>query len=192
MKLEKAILSFILSFALVSPVFAEGNKSLQDSLPDSLSDSLSGAITGHCDSLRQTFHSIQVSDASTRSYLGHIYEVLIADYMKPLNKRLVDSSIVNPSLVSLQGEFITARIKFNSDFIAYSQSLEELISIDCKTSPESFVKSLSATREKRSAVSSDVKFLENLLAKYRSSVVGLKKSLKDPDAASNTTEKESL
>lgn len=144
---------------------------------DSLSDKKSSAITQFCPTTRQTLKSIQKSDAYTRSHLGHSYETLISDYLTPLNLALVKLNRPDSTLSKLQISFVSARAKFNEDYITYSKSLEELIAIDCASVPEIFYAKLESVRSLRQTVASDVASLNKIISSHKKAVESLKGSL---------------
>ena len=95
-----------------------------------------------------------------------------------MNLRLVNNDISSPDLIDLQTSLAAARLDFSDDFIAYSKTLEELISIDCRLEPENFYKKLIITREKRAKVAADVKTINGFLTSIVKHAEKLKESLK--------------
>lgn len=151
------------------PAFAESN-------PD-FSEEKRGLISQNCGTIRQSLKLLQRSDSRARTYFGAIYETFSSKYLTPLNLRLVKNNISSVSLIKLQTSFAESRSTFSSDFIAYSKSLEELISTDCRLEPDLFYERLEKTREKRMLVSSDLADLNDALASSVSSIEKLKESL---------------
>ena len=142
-----------------------------------LSTDQSAKISANCSSIRQNLKNLQRSDSRARTYFGAIYETFSSKYLKPLNLRLVNNDISNPELVKLQTFFATARSNFSEDFIDYSKTLEELISIDCRLEPEIFYQKLVDARKKRALVAEDVETLNNYLVNSVKKVETLKESL---------------
>ena len=164
--------AFILLLAFFSiPVFAES----------STENARSEKISQYCPTIRQSLTSVQRSDAGTRTYLGKAYETFISDYITPLNLRLIKNNQPSATLSSLQTDFVSARSVFNSNYISYSKSLEELLDIDCKSSPDTFYAKLVSTREKRAEVAASTKKLSEIISSHRSSVIKLKNSLEKKD-----------
>lgn len=139
-----------------------------------LSSEQSGAISQNCQSIKQSLKNLQKTDSRTRVYLGSIYQTILTDFITPLNLRLVRNNIPDGDLVDDQSTITSARDKFARDFITYSQSLEELIAIDCQNHPADFYNKLEDTREKRSVVASDVYKLQQLVTDHINSVIKLK------------------
>lgn len=150
-----------------------------------LSSEQSGAIVQNCASTKQSLLSLQRTDARTRSYLGSAYETVLADYITPLNLRLINSAQPNATLTDLHSEIINTRKEFNSEYTSYSQSLEELIGIDCYTKPEEFYNKLVETRKKRATVSTTTTSIRNLLSEHLTAVRKLKTDLGGKDATGN-------
>ena len=160
----------VISLALVStPTFAAETK---------LSNSQSITISESCSSIRQKLKNIQRTDSRTRTYFGAIYETVSSKFLKPLNLRLVNNDLANSTTLELQTSLVDARVAFSDDFISYSKSLEELITIDCRLEPETFYQKLLETRKKRATVASDVKKLNELLINVVKNTEKLKESLK--------------
>jgi len=143
-----------------------------------LTSEQSRKISESCSTIRQNLKTLQRSDSRTRTYFGSIYETVASKYLKPLNLRLVNNDMVDSSLLGIQTSFATNRSNFSDDFIQYSKSLEELITIDCYNEPDSFYRKLIETRDKRAAVADDVNKLNKLLTNIAESAKKLKGTLK--------------
>ncbi len=135
-------------------------------------------ISESCSTTRQSLKNLQRADSRARTYFGAIYETVSSKYLKPMNLRLVNNDISSPDLIDLQTSLAAARLDFSDDFIAYSKTLEELISIDCRLEPENFYKKLIITREKRAKVAADVKTINGFLTSIVKHAEKLKESLK--------------
>lgn len=155
---------------------------LPSSFGFAISQEQSGAIVQNCASTKQSLLALQRTDARTRSYLGSAYETVLSDYITPLNLRLINSSQPNATLTDLHSEIIETRKEFNSEYTKYSQSLEELIGIDCYTHPEDFYNKLVETRKKRATVSATTTSIRNLFSEHLTAVRKLKTSLGDKNA----------
>ena len=151
-------------FAASTPAFA-------------LSADQQGAISQHCASMKQSLRTLQRTDARTRSYLGSAYENVLSSYITPLNLRLVDSGQPNANLATIHSEIIDTRKSFISEYTAYSQALEDLISEDCQNHPDEFYEKLVDTRKKRAELSATTTTLRNLLSEHLTAVRKLKNSL---------------
>lgn len=136
-----------------------------------------GAISQNCASINQSLKALQKTDARTRVYLGSVYQSVLTDFITPLNLRLVRNNVPNTDLVDDQSDFTKARNNFSHDFIAYSQSLEELIAADCQNHPSEFYDKLESTREKRRVVAEDVAKIQQLITEHTEQVIKLKESI---------------
>ena len=138
-------------------VFAEGEDE-----GVTLTDTQKSTIVDHCDTIKDSLRSLQRVDSRSRVYLGRYYETILTNFITPLNLRLVENNISNTKLLDNQTNFAAKRTSFVNDFIAYQQTLEELINIDCKKEPMRFYEKLVVAREKRRTVNKDVKVLKKL------------------------------
>ncbi len=167
----KTALFIVLAFAALSTastVYAINNE---------LTEKQSASIVNYCNTIRQDLKNLQRTDARARTYFGAIYETIFSKYLKPLNLRIVDNNLSNSTLLKLQSDFAEARTDFSEDYIEYSKSLEELVSINCRIEPEAFYNKLVSTREKRAMVASDIKAINNLLTSIIRNTELLKGSL---------------
>lgn len=138
-----------------------------------LSDSQRGTISQNCASMQQSLKALQKADSRTRAHLGSTYETVLNKFMTPLNIRLAKDNQPNPELAAVQSEFASLRTKFSQQFVKYSQSLEELISLDCRTQPEAFHKRLGTTRKLRHKLSMTVAELHRLVENHQATVKNL-------------------
>lgn len=166
----------LFSLSVLSLVFSIGNFAFAvetSQIPENATSSSSS----FCDSARQSLKTVQKSDSYARSYLGHAYGLILTNYIVPMNLRLTVLNRPDATLSSLQTDFVSARTKFNNDYIVYSRSLEELLSVNCESDPEKFTTSLKKVRENRSIVEKDTESLSSLAKKYQKSAKSLELSL---------------
>ena len=166
------------SLAVLSLAFSVSN-SISSAAVDASSSS--GNTTSNssqlCDSARQSLKTVQKSDSYARSYLGHSYGLILTNYIVPMNLRLTVLNRPDAALSSLQSDFVSARTKFNNDYVAYSRSLEELLLVNCDSDLEKFIHSLKKVRENRSVVENDTILLDSLAKNYLKSAKSLEASL---------------
>jgi len=144
-----------------------------------LSEERRGLISQNCGTLRQSLKQLQRSDSRARTYFGAIYETVSSKFLTPLNLRLVKNNLSSVSLIEVQTSLAEERKTFAADFIDYSKSLEELISIDCRLEPDQFYAKLLSTRKKRAIVDADLSSLNDLLVSVYKQTEKLKDSLKN-------------
>ncbi|MBR2659576.1 hypothetical protein IKD60_02335 [Candidatus Saccharibacteria bacterium] len=161
-------LTAILS-AAASPLFSEK--------VTALSDDQRGAIEQNCATTKQSLKQLQKTDARTRSYLDSAYEGLLVKYITPLDLRLINAGQPNANLTTIHSNIITTRQRFVAEYTTYSQSLEELLSIDCYNHPDEFYNKLVETRQKRAELSSTTTNIRNLFSEHLTAVRRLKSSL---------------
>ena len=97
--------------------------------------------------------------------------------MMNLNLRLVKNNMVSAEIAEQQTTFMSERDRFKNDYIGYSQELENLINIDCKTEPQKFYNQLKKTRTKREDVDKSIKRLNEILGRHRQSIRNLREEL---------------
>lgn len=148
------VFSLAAAYLLAVPVWAEGEENAK--IAPLVTTEQKNTIIDHCDSIKDVLKNLQKADSRTRVYLGRYYETILSNFMVPLNIRLVENSISNPKLIENQTNFAARRDRFNSDFISYQQSLEELVNINCKNEPVKFYEKLIIARERRAIVNKDV------------------------------------
>jgi hypothetical protein len=142
-----------------------------------ISDSQKNNIVENCESIKDTLKTIQHQDSRTRVYLGRYYETILSKYITPLNVRLVENNILNNDLIENQDSFSKMRNSFIIDFIEYQRRLDELVAMDCKSSPESFYNKLVKVRERRKVVESDTSVMKELMKSQLTLVKELKGKL---------------
>ena len=167
----------IIPFIITLAIIAMSTTTLVSAVDTKLTEKQSASIVSYCNTVRQDLKNLQRSDARARTYFGSIYETIFSKYLKPLNLRIVNNDLSNSTLLKLQSNFAEARTDFSEDYIKYSKSLEELISIDCRQDPESFYNKFVSTREKRAVVASDIKTINDLLTSIIKNTEQLKESL---------------
>lgn len=143
-----------------------------------LSAEQEGAISQNCGTIRQSLKSLQKSDSRARVLLGTTYNTILTNYIVPLNLRLVRNNYPVQKLVDLQTEFAEAKTEFGRTFIRYSQKLEELIMVDCKSEPGSFYEQLVETRAEREKMAEAVDRMNSLVSTDVNLVKALKEEVK--------------
>lgn len=173
-KNKRILLLFVASFFLIFSVTS--SFALAEEKPE-ISKTKQNSIVKHCDSIKESLKATQKSDAHARTYLGSIYETIVNRFVTPLNIRLLKNNSSDLELTNLQTDLVDTRSDFNASFISYSKSLEELINMDCKTSPKEFYSKLEETRKGRKAVDNYTKQMEKLISTHKQKVSKLEKSL---------------
>lgn len=141
------------------------------------SENQNRAISEHCSSIKETLKEVQKDDSKIRVYLGGYYEIILTNFITPLNVRLVENNLSTAGLVENQNDFASAKSLFASDFINYQQNLEELIKVDCKDNPEDFYNKLVVVREKRKTMLQDVLKIRGLISQHVRLVERLKSKI---------------
>lgn len=166
MKKFALIVAIILVASAVNPVSAK-----------TLGEEQKGLISTNCSSLKLQLKRIQKDDARNRVHLGAQYESISTNLMMNLNLRLVKNNMASAKIAEQQTTFMSERDRFKNDYIGYSQELENLINIDCKSEPDKFYTQLKKTRTKREDVDKSVKRLNEILGRHRQSIRNLREEL---------------
>ena len=160
-------LAVICAFLPTLPSFAEDEVS-----SETLSD-----ISQNCSSIKLQLDRVQKEDSRLRVHLGVQYETISTNFMQNLNLRLVRNNLANADLSIQQTSFYSERERFKADFVSYSQSMDELVKIDCRTKPDKFYEQLKVARTKRAEIYSDTERLRALTKKHYNTVNSYKDSL---------------
>lgn len=131
-----------------------------------------------CAKVKESLVSLQHADSRTRVYLGRYYETILNKFIVPLNMRLVENNISEPTLVENQGQFKEVRQSFIDDYISYQKDLESLVGINCTENTNEFYAKLKDTKTKRQTVSQDVVRLRSLMKKHAETVTKLLEKVK--------------
>lgn len=137
-----------------------------------------GNIKENCQDIKSSLKRIQNSDRNIRVSLGQSYQLVMADFITPLNIRLVKNNITNSELSSIQSRFASAREDFNRKYIYYSQVLETLQNSDCYADPIDFYSKLIETRQARASVAESVEILNSIIDEQEKNVTILRDSLR--------------
>lgn len=151
-------------FAVVAPVVAINEKKEE-------------LIKERCDTIKDGLKNVQREDAKVRVHLGSKYELILNNYIMPLNVKLVEKNLSNADLVENQNNFVDAKTTFSNDYISYQQQLEELVAMDCKEEPEKFYDKLVKVRQKRKTMDQDTMLLRHLISKHIRLVTKLKEKI---------------
>lgn len=128
-----------------------------------ISEEKQASVAENCETIKARLVILQHSDSRTRVYLGRYYEIILSDFITPLNIWLVGHNVSNTGLIDNQSNFALKRGDFVSNYITYQKSLEGLVAMDCKNEPSKFYDELVRVREKREIVENDVKKMRSLM-----------------------------
>jgi putative cell wall-binding protein len=150
-------------FLILILVFVLGLVSVPAS---AISENQKSAIVDNCDSMKISLKKVQKDDARLRVILGGKYEMILTNFITPLNMRMVENGVSSAELVENQNDFSSNKTIFSNDYIKYQQDLEELIAIDCKNKPEEFYEKLETVRQKRKIMEQDTLRMRSLLTQH--------------------------
>lgn len=161
------ILALGCAFLPTLPSFADDEVS-----SETLSD-----ISQNCSSIKLQLDRVQKEDSRLRMHLGIQYETISTNFMQNLNLRLVRNNLANADLSIQQTSFFSERERFKTDFVDYSQAMDELVKIDCRAKPDKFYMQLKTVRAKRAEVYSDTERIRELVKKHYNTVNSYKDQL---------------
>ena len=138
-----------------------------------LSEEQRGAISQSCSSIKQSLKVLQKADSRLRVLLGTTYQTILTSYITPLNLRLVKNNRPSTELTAIQADFSTQRDRFSRQFISYSQSIEDLLDIDCVTKPDEFYAKLDQARARRANLAQTVVELSDIINQHHTTVTNL-------------------
>ena len=144
---------------------------------EAVSDEILSDVSQNCSSIKLQLQRTQKEDARLRVYLGSQYETISSNMMQNLNLRLVRNNLANADLSIQQTSFFSERERFKADFIGYSQEMDKLINIDCRTKPDKFYEQLQLARTKRKDVYDSTYRLRELVQKHYKAVNAYKDEL---------------
>lgn len=171
---------------LSNPVYAEDDL-FKSVVHRKLDETERGNISMNCGSIQTSLKNLQKNDSKTRVLLGTSYQTILSNYVSPLNVRLVKNNTPDSNLISIQSEITDSKNIFTSLFITYSQHLETLISIECKTQPDEFYHELENVRFLRSKLEEAVSKVNLAISNHLKITDQLKTKLSDKDAKSSAT-----
>ena len=70
-------------------------------------------IKTNCSSIKHSLKQVQNSDRNTRVAIGYSYQTILADFMTPLNVRLIKNNLIRPELSEIQNRFTSLCEEFN-------------------------------------------------------------------------------
>ena len=159
-KIILPLLSLILMFSFLTVAHTFANDSI-------LSNDQAENLKTNCSSIKNSLKQIQNSDRNTRISIGYTYQTILADFITPLNVRLIKNNSSDPNLSQIQNQFVALREDFNHK------------NIDCSNEPIAFYHRLESTRNKRSEIITLAEDLNKIIDQHQSSVNSLKDSLKE-------------
>lgn len=162
------IIAILLVATAVNPVSAK-----------TLSDEQKGLISSNCSSIIFQLKKVQKEDSKNRVHLGAQYESISTNLMMNLNLRLVKNNMASAAIAEQQTTFMSERDRFKNDFIGYAQSLDELISIDCKNDPQKFYDKLKNVRNKRAEISYSMGRLQDIINEHQEAIHEMIEGLKN-------------
>lgn len=169
------VLAPLLTIFLTAPVSAISNEQR-------------GSISQNCNAIKTSLKALQKSDSKTRVILGTSYQAILTNFLTPLNIRLVKVNLSDASLSTTQANIASEWATFQDQFIKYSQSLESLINIDCKSNPDGFYEKLEATRSSRKTLNKTALKINKLITSSVNTVADLKNSLTPEKDTENNLE----
>jgi len=126
-----------------------------------------GRIKTNCVENQASLNRLHQTDTSLRNNRGNLYRSIGDKLMSPLNARISSNDLDASKLTKITVAYNDAYGRFFKDYIAYDESLTELLSINCTKEPVAFYNALLDTREKRDELSVSNKELVRLIGEYK-------------------------
>lgn len=139
------------------------------------------AIKVGCTDALQGILRVERAEAATRVNRGREYESLLR-LVAAFNSRVVLNEQEAPALTSTAARLQDKFNLFRSHYLDYADKVDATLEINCKTAPVTFYDNLTAAREARALVATDVKDMETLLDEYQKHLNGLKLELAKEEA----------
>lgn len=172
--MKRSLLFFAVFLTLaVSPV------TRAESVP--LTDQYIASIKAGCTDALQGILRVQKSEAATRVNRGREYESLLR-LVAAFNSRVVLNKQEAPALTSTAARMQTKFTTFREHYLDYADKVDATLEINCKTAPVTFYDNLTAAREARARVATDIKDMDTLLDEYQKGLNELKLQLAKTDA----------
>ncbi len=124
-------------------------------------------IRANCVENQALLNRLHQTDTSLRNNRGNLYRTIGDKLMSPLNSRIKSNDLDASKLNSITVKYNKAYAVFYNDYIAYDESLSELLTINCAKEPVTFYNALLDTRTKRATLSASNKALVKLIDEYK-------------------------
>lgn len=146
-----------------------------------LTEQYIASIKTGCTDALQGILRVQKSEAATRVNRGREYESLLR-LVAAFNSRVVLNKQEAPALTSTAAKLQTKFTDFREHYLDYADKIDATLEINCKTAPVTFYDNLTAAREARAKVATDIKDMDTLLDEYQKSLDELKLQLAKAEA----------
>jgi hypothetical protein len=123
-------------------------------------------IREHCVENQASLNRLRQTDAFIRTDRGNLYRTISDKLMVPFNQRLVSNQLDGGKLITIAADFDREYDRFYGAYVAYSNALSELLSIDCMKRPVTFYDGLVKTRTARAELSTRNTRLKTIIVEY--------------------------
>jgi hypothetical protein len=133
-------------------------------------------IRQSCSTSQIILQQLQKRDAVLRINRGRAYDQLYRQ-ISALNSRFSTNRAIVPELVSLADDMQSNLDRFRTDYDRYYDDLTNAIKSDCKSKPVDFYQLIVKARGDRTTVAADIGLIDELVSKYRLSLVHYQSAL---------------
>lgn len=147
-----------------------------------LTDEYIASIKAGCADALQGMLQVQRAEAVTRVNRGREYEATLR-LLAAFNSRAVLNKLDIPVLTGTTTRLQTKFSEFQKDYLNYADTVDEALKINCKAAPVTFYDNLTAAREARARVASDVRDMDALFSEYQKGLDALKAQLATNEGA---------
>lgn len=134
------------------------------------------AIKSGCSDALQGLLQVQKTEAATRVNRGREYEALLK-LVAAFNSRIVLNKLDAPVLTGAAAKLQTKFSSFQQHYLTYANKVDATLEVNCKTAPVTFYDNLTAARDARATLATDVREMDMLLDEYQKGLDALKVQL---------------
>lgn len=136
-------------------------------------------IKANCSDALQGLLQVQRSDAVNRVNRGQEYETTLR-LLAAFNSRVVLNKLDAPQLTATTADMQRTLSNFQRNYLDYADAIDATLQINCKLAPVTFYDNLTATREARARVATDIRTMDQQLDKYQQGIDTLRTQLASP------------
>lgn len=170
-------LGAVVSAAIIILVGSAGNGGVADAQVDvQVSAEKQSVIQSKCSLIKTNLNRLHTTDALMRVNRGQIYASLSSELMARLNSRIALNRMDAANLVRITSRYETHHEEFRKAYQVYSDSLLQLMRIDCEEEPVEFYQNLVEVRQYRKQVHETVSRLNDDITAYEDAFMAFRRS----------------
>lgn len=123
-----------------------------------------------CPLSRTQLQKVWRNDGLVRANLGQRYENIYQKLMSPFNRRAIAMNLDTDQILAITEEYNSTLTRFRDDYLAYHQTLNAAIKVQCNGSMAQYYDLISQARKLRTLTNSTTEDMKNILNQYRGAV----------------------